>query len=1448
VVGVAGSTGCSFGSPLAGCLLAFELLMNMRTLGGMLLLVGVCTISANWSAQNLTEFLHDEVRNHFSRDWFAQTIPIRNNYTVYAILLGALLGAVCAGIGCCFARVVNKIQHTLNHGDFFMVHGHLRKYIGFPVGLFTGLCGVLCFHVTNMKTGFLPGHDTIEYIAVQYSCAERSDGVPFASETFYNDNSSSTSSSECIAAFDYFIIFVTKFAACALACGVEAPGGIWVPSLVIGQSFGGLSIAFLAWLFPGADAGLWRTCTYLGMAGVFASIVRAPVTGLLLIYFLCGSAKVGFVTSLTAPLLACAMTSFLFTNYMGDYGGHEGIVLMQAGLRLDTLWSKGTQAIAEVGHILEDLPRWKYLLKVANDTQKELREEGLARVCRLLNTNDIRGLHNQLVTNRSLQADEDDESDIAGLPTGFSGTGTMLMGGGGSTSGSSAGGVAGQGSPRPIDTAGLFRTRFNAALSAPLPESSVSFAQLTTNVAQKLSGASLISPQPQGEVEDRGTTAEPAQPHGSSHEVMTSSPTVISETAHANSGLGGLMLPSQQYSLEDPGSGSPMGLMLTRTGPRTPLGLAIAKKAEEGAHLLLFKNADPNARSADRSLLSHVIENKLIDTGRRLLAYGARLDEETLRTCAKTTLACLKRHTDRMQAAAGGGLPSSSSSEGVGSVKNGTSKGDQNSVPLVPFDELAEAMLFRELVQWALRHGLEATVLHIFIQEDPSGQLCRLALQVAAIDAMELFFQKFALLSDGIEGLFLAPARTPTPSSAQVFAITDEPSSTSAFPLPVTPIARPAVIATTCNFRSEYPQVGDRDGDLGCAGSPDDMSADAGASSPSQLRLRAGRGPNMGGGLDGRAKKNRSASPSGGRMAGVPQFPQHFRSDSKGGHLATATRKMQDMFEECSRSGLLRQNSGDSSSHKRGFTKESGGAPSEHDFVGEESGISRNASTPVPYVASESPVYGANGNATATSTSDESPAWLDAEQALKEYFLGICGMSSERYSELWEARRPFKSLLAEARGKGRGASAGRFTLQINTPEGATSSANAIGHSTLPLPSVGGGGGSTLAVPTQEVVGPNTPSSLYSGIQFKPPAPDNEPSAASIDGSALTPSDQRSDEGRNTANPHAVEEPLGGHATMQPTRFESAFVNICGKAFPGAKRSLSWSWRDRLRAEVEAGTCRVKMYQGKLCRLMRTARLEVKVEQEKGKGKVLLQRVALDADGESLDGTNAESLMHVELLPSDQETTPWPPTAPPQRNKSTGGSGTTSDAVANKEGAHLMPIPSSSSKSNVRVPPLAATYKFKRPEFPKVPLHMSDAELFVRLMGKLNLQHIAKNDQKLRDALDMSCRIHIETHFLYEHEDEEYPGLGRVRMYQTWVVHLGGDGKHAGSLTEAQLALGLPLLEPVCVGGFVHFWRTDRRTSGERGLRSSKRMSGGPIAGEGAKIHRSGTMEAITIRG
>ena len=106
------------------------------------------------------------------------------------------------------------------------------------------------------------------------------------------------------------ILLIVKFFFSIMSFGTGAPGGIFLPLLVLGSVAGGLFAEVMNLM---VDNTMFYATYFviLGMAGLFASIVRAPVTGIILISEMTG------VLHNMLPLALVTLVSYVTAELLG---------------------------------------------------------------------------------------------------------------------------------------------------------------------------------------------------------------------------------------------------------------------------------------------------------------------------------------------------------------------------------------------------------------------------------------------------------------------------------------------------------------------------------------------------------------------------------------------------------------------------------------------------------------------------------------------------------------------------------------------------------------------------------------------------------------------------------------------------------------------------------------------------------------------------------------------------------------------------------------------------------------------------------------------------------------------------------------------------------------------------------------------------------------------------
>ncbi|MBU5455202.1 MULTISPECIES: ClC family H(+)/Cl(-) exchange transporter [Eubacteriales] len=233
--GASAGLAAAFNSPLSGMIFALEEIH--RNFSPLVLLPAMASaIAADFVSKR---FLGMEPSLNFER---LQVLPLK--YYWLLIILGILTGVA----GTIFSKGIYLFQDL--YGKFKKIPIEVKIMFPFFV---TALIGLL---FPSLLGG---GHDTILNLTVE-------------------DNSI------CI----LILLYLSKFLLLMIAFGSGVPGGIFLPMLLLGAILGNITGVF-SFTFLGLNKEFIVNFIALGMAGYFAAVVKAPITGIVLIMEMTGS-------------------------------------------------------------------------------------------------------------------------------------------------------------------------------------------------------------------------------------------------------------------------------------------------------------------------------------------------------------------------------------------------------------------------------------------------------------------------------------------------------------------------------------------------------------------------------------------------------------------------------------------------------------------------------------------------------------------------------------------------------------------------------------------------------------------------------------------------------------------------------------------------------------------------------------------------------------------------------------------------------------------------------------------------------------------------------------------------------------------------------------------------------------------------------------------------------
>ncbi|MDX2244858.1 MAG: chloride channel protein [Leptolyngbyaceae cyanobacterium bins.302] len=129
--------------------------------------------------------------------------------------------------------------------------------------------------------------------------------------------------------------FLVQFLLSVLACSAEAPGGLFIPSLVLGAALGKLVGLIALTVFPTEPI----VYALAGMGAFFGAVAKVPITAIVIVF------EITINYNLILPLMICAVTAYLVAERLapGSLYTHllelKGIFLEPDAIN-DGLWAK----------------------------------------------------------------------------------------------------------------------------------------------------------------------------------------------------------------------------------------------------------------------------------------------------------------------------------------------------------------------------------------------------------------------------------------------------------------------------------------------------------------------------------------------------------------------------------------------------------------------------------------------------------------------------------------------------------------------------------------------------------------------------------------------------------------------------------------------------------------------------------------------------------------------------------------------------------------------------------------------------------------------------------------------------------------------------------------------------------------------------------------------------
>jgi H+/Cl- antiporter ClcA len=261
--GASAGLAAAFNAPLAGCIFALE------------------EMHKSFSPKILVSAFSASIISDFIAKQFVGMSPVFNFKYIKVIPLESygyvvVLGIILALCGVLFNRALLKSQDIYNSKKWLTAKN--KPIIAF---LIAGVVGLVLPQVLG------GGHDLVAMLA--------------------NSN---------VTLQMMVIILVAKFLFTMSSYGSGTPGGIFLPLLVIGALIGGIYGDIIHIAF-GFNSSYINNLIILGMAGYFSSVVKSPITGIVLITEMTGA----FTNLLSVSLVS--MVAYIFSDMLNSKPVYE---------------------------------------------------------------------------------------------------------------------------------------------------------------------------------------------------------------------------------------------------------------------------------------------------------------------------------------------------------------------------------------------------------------------------------------------------------------------------------------------------------------------------------------------------------------------------------------------------------------------------------------------------------------------------------------------------------------------------------------------------------------------------------------------------------------------------------------------------------------------------------------------------------------------------------------------------------------------------------------------------------------------------------------------------------------------------------------------------------------------------------------------------------------------